>query len=129
MNTRTFLKSDAETHGDMRSTQGKAARARRGNHLRPAVPDTGTVPLKRIHVWDLPLRVFHWSLVAAVTVAIITGEIGGSLMEIEDGPLVRFRCQVGHSFTPNVLNETQNEALEQALNGNELFEEKEKEGI
>src|SRR5471030_1163362 len=38
--------------------------------------------LKRIHVWDLPTRVFHWSLVAAVVTAIVSGEIGGALMEI-----------------------------------------------
>jgi cytochrome b len=31
-------------------------------------------------VWDLPLRVFHWSLVAMVTAAIITGELGGAWM-------------------------------------------------
>jgi cytochrome b len=32
-------------------------------------------------VWDLPLRVFHWSLVAAVTTAIVTAELGGAWME------------------------------------------------
>jgi cytochrome b len=31
-------------------------------------------------LWDLPLRVFHWSLVAAVTTAVVTGELGGSWM-------------------------------------------------
>ena len=35
---------------------------------------------RRILLWDLPLRVFHWSLVAAVTSAVITGELGGSWM-------------------------------------------------
>ena len=34
----------------------------------------------RILLWDLPLRVFHWSLVASVTTAIVTGELGGSWM-------------------------------------------------
>lgn len=34
----------------------------------------------RAVLWDLPLRVFHWSLVAAVTVAIVTGELGGAWM-------------------------------------------------
>jgi cytochrome b len=37
---------------------------------------------KRILVWDLPTRIFHWSLVLAVTVAIVSGEIGGDWMEI-----------------------------------------------
>jgi cytochrome b len=36
----------------------------------------------RIRLWDLPLRIFHWSLVAAVAVAIVTGELGGSWMDL-----------------------------------------------
>jgi cytochrome b len=35
---------------------------------------------RRAVLWDLPLRVFHWSLVAAVTAAIVTGELGGAWM-------------------------------------------------
>ena len=31
-------------------------------------------------LWDLPLRVFHWSLVACVTAAVVTGELGGAWM-------------------------------------------------
>jgi cytochrome b len=31
-------------------------------------------------LWDLPLRVFHWSLVASVAAAITTGELGGAWM-------------------------------------------------
>jgi cytochrome b len=34
----------------------------------------------RVRVWDLPLRIFHWSLLAAVTFAIATGEVGGEWM-------------------------------------------------
>jgi cytochrome b len=37
---------------------------------------------RRILLWDLPLRVFHWSLLAAVTTAIVSGKIGGDLMGI-----------------------------------------------
>jgi len=33
----------------------------------------------KIQVWDLPIRVFHWSLVGAVLAAYVTGEIGGNL--------------------------------------------------
>ena len=36
--------------------------------------------MRRIVLWDLPLRVFHWSLVLAVTAAIVTGELGGAWM-------------------------------------------------
>ena len=31
-------------------------------------------------LWDLPLRVFHWSLVVSVSAAIATGELGGAWM-------------------------------------------------
>ncbi len=42
-----------------------------------------TVPTRGlIRLWDLPLRVFHWSLVVAVTTAIVTGEIGGEWMPV-----------------------------------------------
>ena len=34
-----------------------------------------------IRLWDLPLRLFHWLLVAAVTFAIVTAKIGGEWME------------------------------------------------
>lgn len=46
-------------------------------------PAAAAVPTRRrILVWDLPTRVFHWSLVLAVTVAIVSGEIGGDWMEV-----------------------------------------------
>lgn len=38
--------------------------------------------LRRIRLWDLPTRIFHWSLVAAVCVAVITGKLGGTWMEV-----------------------------------------------
>lgn len=34
-----------------------------------------------IHIWDLPLRLFHWLLVVAVAAAYITAKIGGSLID------------------------------------------------
>lgn len=35
----------------------------------------------RIRVWDLPTRLFHWLLAAAVVAAVITGLRGGALMD------------------------------------------------
>jgi cytochrome b len=32
----------------------------------------------KVKVWDLPLRLFHWALVLAISGAVVTGEIGGS---------------------------------------------------
>lgn len=37
--------------------------------------------LKRFKLWDLPTRVFHWSLVALVVLAVISGKIGGTAMD------------------------------------------------
>ena len=37
--------------------------------------------MKRLPVWDLPLRLFHWSLVILVVGAVATAEVGGSMME------------------------------------------------
>ncbi|THF64535.1 cytochrome B [Pseudothauera nasutitermitis] len=36
--------------------------------------------LKRIRVWDLPVRLFHWSMVVVVSAAIFTGINGGNMM-------------------------------------------------
>jgi cytochrome b len=36
---------------------------------------------EKIEVWDLPLRLFHWSLVAAVVAAFASGEAGGKWMD------------------------------------------------
>jgi cytochrome b len=37
-------------------------------------------PLRPVRVWDLPTRVFHWTLVLAVIGAVATGQIGGNAM-------------------------------------------------
>lgn len=36
---------------------------------------------KRIKLWDLPTRAFHWMLVLAVVAAYITGTVGGNAIE------------------------------------------------
>src|SRR6185369_13378750 len=35
----------------------------------------------RVRVWDLPTRIFHWALVLCVTASVVTGYIGGALIE------------------------------------------------
>lgn len=35
----------------------------------------------RIRLWDLPTRLFHWSLVICMVAAVVTGQIGGSLID------------------------------------------------
>lgn len=36
---------------------------------------------RKVRVWDLPTRLFHWLLAALVVAAYVTGQIGGSLIE------------------------------------------------
>jgi two-component system chemotaxis response regulator CheB len=42
-------------------------------------------------------------------------ECGGTLWEIQDGELIRFRCRVGHAFTAQTLLAEQSEQLEDAF--------------
>lgn len=37
--------------------------------------------MKRQRVWDLPTRLFHWLLAAGIGVAVVTGQIGGELID------------------------------------------------
>lgn len=39
-------------------------------------------PRKGIYLWDLPTRACHWSLAATIALAVTTGFIGGSAMEL-----------------------------------------------
>ncbi|HOI52518.1 cytochrome b/b6 domain-containing protein [Azonexus caeni] len=36
---------------------------------------------KKIRVWDLPTRLFHWLLVLAVLALVVTGKVGGNLID------------------------------------------------
>ena len=40
-----------------------------------------TAHVTRIRLWDLPVRIFHWSLVIAVLVAFVTAKLGGDWMD------------------------------------------------
>lgn len=37
---------------------------------------------QRIRLWDLPTRLFHWLLVLAVIAAVVSGQLGGNLIEV-----------------------------------------------
>jgi cytochrome b len=37
--------------------------------------------MKKIRVWDLPVRLFHWTLTVLIAVAVVTQNIGGNAME------------------------------------------------
>jgi cytochrome b len=40
--------------------------------------------LKKVSVWDLPTRLFHWLLVILVIVSFVTGNIGGNAMQYHE---------------------------------------------
>jgi cytochrome b len=42
--------------------------------------------MKKIRVWDLPVRVFHWTLVVLVVISVVSAQIGGNAM------VWHFRC-------------------------------------
>src|SRR3954453_7760565 len=42
-------------------------------------------------------------------------DCGGALWELHEGEMVRFRCRVGHAWSPGSLMAQQAEALETAL--------------
>jgi two-component system chemotaxis response regulator CheB len=42
-------------------------------------------------------------------------DCGGVLWEIEEGELVRFRCRVGHAYSPENMLTAQDDVLEEAL--------------
>jgi cytochrome b len=47
--------------------------------MRTARPDPNSVP-----VWDLPVRLFHWVLVALVVFSFVTAQIGGNAMQYHE---------------------------------------------
>ena len=47
----------------------------------PEAPDR---PLRALRVWDLPVRLFHWLLVALVMVSFTTAQIGGNAMQYHE---------------------------------------------
>jgi cytochrome b len=44
------------------------------------MPESNSPTLSPVRVWDLPTRLFHWLLVAAVVGLVITGNVGGNAL-------------------------------------------------
>jgi cytochrome b len=51
---------------------------RRGGPTAATAPGPASAGLLRVRVWDLPLRLFHWLLVACLIGSFVTGKVGGS---------------------------------------------------
>lgn len=67
--------------------------------------DMAELDMDAMHSSDRPGKVSAYSC----------PECGGVLWELEEGKLLRFRCRVGHAFSPQTLLENQSEVLEEAL--------------
>jgi cytochrome b len=46
----------------------------------PDAAETAPPPLRPVRVWDLPTRLFHWALAAAVIGSVVSANIGGNAM-------------------------------------------------
>jgi two-component system, chemotaxis family, protein-glutamate methylesterase/glutaminase len=46
---------------------------------------------------------------------VVCQECNGPLYEAREGKLLKFNCQIGHSFSPESLMEAHTDALERAL--------------
>jgi cytochrome b len=46
----------------------------------PGAPRPPADKAPRVYIWDLPTRLFHWSLVVLVVVAFISAKVGGNAM-------------------------------------------------
>ena len=84
------------------SVQG--AGPRRGPHLVPMEPDLGEVPLA-VNAEDRPGAVSVFSC----------PECHGTLWEAEHGGILRFRCRVGHVYSPESMLATQTDSVDRAL--------------
>jgi cytochrome b len=59
----------------------RTAKADIATTLGPTRAPAAVPGVTRIRLWDLPVRIFHWSLVVAVLVAFVTARLGGDWMD------------------------------------------------
>ena len=59
----------------------RTAKADIATPLSPTRAPAAVPGVTRIRLWDLPVRIFHWSLVVAVLVAFVTAKLGGDWMD------------------------------------------------
>ena len=75
-----------------------------GPHLRPLESDLGDETLA-VHPEDRPGRVSVFSC----------PECHGTLWEVDEGGLLRFRCRVGHIYSPDSMLAAQTDSVDRAL--------------
>jgi two-component system chemotaxis response regulator CheB len=75
-----------------------------GPHLKPMEPDLGEEEIA-VRPEDRPGRVSVYSC----------PECHGSLWEVEEGGILRFRCRVGHIYSPDSMLAAQTDSVDRAL--------------
>ncbi len=70
---------------------------------------------EEVKIAEMDMAEINSSTHTGIPSAFTCPDCSGTLWEIRDGNLVRFRCRVGHSFSLESMLAGQNEALEQAL--------------
>ena len=50
----------------------------------PADNSSDSLPRRPVRVWDLPVRLFHWVIVALIVLSFVTGHVGGNAMRIHE---------------------------------------------
>jgi cytochrome b len=48
------------------------------------MPETPAPPSRLVRIWDLPVRLFHWLLVALLVISFTTAQIGGNAMQYHE---------------------------------------------
>ncbi len=94
--------------------------ARLGRLVREPLPDNGEPPVpddmdQEAEMAELDPAAMQDPHRPGTPSAFACPECGGVLWELHDGELLRFRCRVGHAFSPDSLLAEQEDALEEAL--------------
>jgi two-component system, chemotaxis family, protein-glutamate methylesterase/glutaminase len=82
--------------------------------------DEGAVPVtddldKEVRSTQFDQAILHNESIPGEPSPFSCPECGGVLWELGDGNIVRFRCRVGHAFSPESMIAQQSDALEEAL--------------
>lgn len=82
MGSQAALKLQPDFEAEVEAASAVALPAEAPAAVTPPTVEVEPVAASRVRLWDWPLRVFHWSLVAAVTTAIVTAKLGGDWMPL-----------------------------------------------